>query len=88
MYNRTQAKTQALLNQGAVRAGTAKEATHGDEFIFSMVSDDSASRGALFTQKLGLNPPLGDVAVGVFQKVIDRGYGDCSESKLIDVLRD
>ena len=44
VYNRTAAKAQPLVKQGARSAGTPAEAAHGADVILSMVADDLASR--------------------------------------------
>ena len=43
-YNRTPAKAQALIDEGARFASTPAQAAKGASFIISMLSDDSASR--------------------------------------------
>ena len=44
VYNRTAAKTEPLVAQGARAAATPREAAQGAECIISMVADDDASR--------------------------------------------
>src|SRR3982750_4600006 len=44
VYNRTGAKAEPLIKQGAAWASTPAEAAAQSEFVFSIVGDDSASR--------------------------------------------
>jgi 3-hydroxyisobutyrate dehydrogenase len=44
--------------------------------------------GAELARQLGVNVRLGRAALQSYQQLIDKGYGDLNESKLIDALRD
>jgi 3-hydroxyisobutyrate dehydrogenase len=44
VYNRTASRARSLVEQGAILCPSPKEAAQGAELIFSMVSDDAASR--------------------------------------------
>ena len=44
VFNRSAAATQALVAQGARRAGTPREAAEGAEVVIGMLTDDDASR--------------------------------------------
>ena len=43
--------------------------------------------GVKFAGEMGQQTPLGNVAVKTFQKLVDCGYGQLAESKVIDILR-
>ncbi|MFE5286273.1 NAD(P)-dependent oxidoreductase [Nocardia sp. NPDC056611] len=63
VYNRTAAKADELVAQGAVFAATPREASRNAEAIFAMVADDTASRAAW----LGADGALaGEYAPGAF----------------------
>ena len=47
VYNRSPAKAEALVQQGAVRANTVAEACAGDA-VFTMLADDAAVEGVVF----------------------------------------
>jgi 3-hydroxyisobutyrate dehydrogenase len=60
VYNRTRAKAEALIGEGAIIAATPAEAARDADFIISMVAEDNASRevwlgrdGALAVAKPG-----------------------------------
>jgi 3-hydroxyisobutyrate dehydrogenase len=44
--------------------------------------------GVALTRQLGVNARLGRAALQDYQQLIDKGFGDLNESKLIDALRD
>lgn len=50
VYNRTQAKTEALVAQGAKAAATPQQVVEASEIIFSMLSDDQAVEDVYFNQ--------------------------------------
>jgi len=43
--------------------------------------------GQQFAQKMGLNPRVGEATLTAFKSLIDQGWGDLAESKIIDALR-
>ena len=64
------------------------DADHSDDVTFSgrwRLKD--AVYGLRLAKKLGQDAPLGSAATEAFQKLVDAGLGELSESKVIDVLR-
>lgn len=55
VYNRTAAKAQALVSEGARLASTLTEATKGAQFVISMLADDAASRDVWLSENGALN---------------------------------
>lgn len=43
--------------------------------------------GVALARKLGASALLGEAAAGAFQKLVDSGFGDANESRVIDALR-
>ncbi len=43
--------------------------------------------GMRLARKMALNPPIGQITVDAFQEVVDAGFADQSETKVIDTLR-
>ncbi|MFQ5765611.1 MAG: NAD(P)-dependent oxidoreductase [Rhodospirillales bacterium] len=64
------------------------DADHGDNITFSgrwRLKD--ALYGLRLAEKLGQDAPLGQAAAAAYQKLVDAGLGELSESKVIDVMR-
>ena len=64
------------------------DADHSDDVTFSghwRLKD--ALYGLRLAKKLGQDAPSGSAATEAFQKLVDAGLGELSESKVIDVLR-
>jgi len=53
VYNRTAARAESLVRQGAILFDTPKEACEGVDAVFSMVADDTASR-AIWLERDGI----------------------------------
>ncbi len=64
------------------------EAEHEKNISFNASSRLKDTRyGVEFANKMGQQTPLGDVAAETFQKLVDGGCSQFSESKVIDILR-
>ena len=65
------------------------EAEHDKNVLFNAALRlKDTQYGVMFADQLGQQIPLGSVAEATFQKLVDAGYGQLAESKVIDVLRD
>ena len=65
VYNRTASRARSLVEQGATLCPSPKEAAQGAELIFSMVSDDAASREVWLGAAgvFGGEPPAGTLVI-------------------------
>ena len=65
------------------------EAEHDKNVLFSSLWRLKDTRyGVKFADDLGQDTRLGKVAEAAFQKLVDAGYSELAESKVIDILRD
>ena len=63
IWNRTTAKAQALIQDGAKVAGTPQEAVAQADIIITMVSDGPTVADLLFTQKVADHIPAGAIVI-------------------------
>jgi len=71
---------------------SAAEMVEGDHFKDNVFSArwrlKDADYGVRLSEKMGLQPPIGNATVEAFQGVVDQGFQDQSETKVIDILRE
>ncbi len=65
LYNRTPARAQTLVRQGAQRFDSPKDACEGVDAVISMVADDSASQTVWVEREGILAATLADGAIGI-----------------------
>ncbi|MBW4658823.1 MAG: NAD(P)-dependent oxidoreductase [Drouetiella hepatica Uher 2000/2452] len=65
VYNRTEAKVEPLLSQGAIYAATPKEAAEQADFVISMVTNNEASRSVWLDPDAGAVLGLGKEAIAI-----------------------
>ena len=65
VWNRTEARAQPLVDQGATLAKSPRAAAAGSEFVLSMVRDDEASREVWLSADDGALPTMSKDQIGV-----------------------
>ncbi|MEO1591421.1 MAG: NAD(P)-dependent oxidoreductase, partial [Cyanobacteria bacterium J06632_22] len=65
VYNRTRARAEALIDQGATYAATPCKAAEGADVVISMVRDDAASRQVWLAAKTGAIHSLNPAAIAI-----------------------
>jgi 3-hydroxyisobutyrate dehydrogenase len=74
VYNRTAAKADAIVNRGALRAASPKEACLGADAVICMVSDDHASREMWLGADGILAAELAPDALGIECSTLSHGW--------------
>jgi 3-hydroxyisobutyrate dehydrogenase len=65
VWNRSPAAVEAAVARGAKAAATPREAVEGAEFVFTMLTDDNASKAVWMTADTGALAGLGAVAIAI-----------------------
>lgn len=72
VYNRSEEKTSALLELGAIKGSTPKEVVENSEITFLMLSDGKAIRDILTQEKGILESICEGKIIGFYQRLVDR----------------
>lgn len=90
VYNRTPEKALDLVESGAYLAETPRAAADGADAVFAMLSAELRLKdthyGVQLFDQFSQAEALGSAAQSAFQRVVDAGFGEFSESKVIDFL--
>lgn len=74
VWNRTAARTEPLVEQGARAAATPRQAADGADFVISMVRDDDASRQVWFDPGHGAAQALAEKAIAMESSTVSIGW--------------
>jgi 3-hydroxyisobutyrate dehydrogenase-like beta-hydroxyacid dehydrogenase len=79
VWNRAEARTQPLIEQGATLAKSPRVAAEGSEFVLAMVRDDAASRDVWLSPTDGALPAMSSDQIGIESSTLSTAWlGDLS----------